>query len=60
MSEHDPLINPSSDDDSSQDRAIDRSLRPLTLDEFIGQPKVREQLGIFIACLLYTSDAADE
>ena len=49
MSEHDPLINPSADDDSSHDRVIDRGLRPLTLDEFIGQPKVREQLGIFIA-----------
>ena len=59
MSEHDPLINPSSDDDSSQDRAIDRSLRPLTLDEFIGQPKVREQLGIFIAAAKGRAEALD-
>ena len=40
MSEYDPLINPTGDDDSSQDRVIDRALRPLTLDEFIGQPKL--------------------
>ena len=59
MSEHDPLINPSTDDDSSQDRAIDRSLRPLTLDEFIGQPKVREQLGIFIAAAKGRAEALD-
>ena len=59
MSEHDPLINPSADDDSSQDRVIDRSLRPLTLDEFIGQPKVREQLGIFIAAAKGRAEALD-
>ena len=59
MSEHDPLINPSADDDSTQDRVIDRSLRPLTLDEFIGQPKVREQLGIFIAAAKGRAEALD-
>ena len=59
MSEHDPMINPSADDDSSQDRVIDRSLRPLTLDEFIGQPKVREQLGIFIAAAKGRAEALD-
>ena len=59
MSEHDPLINPSADDDSSHDRVIDRSLRPLTLDEFIGQPKVREQLGIFIAAAKGRAEALD-
>ena len=59
MSEHDPLINPTGDDDSSQDRVIDRTLRPLTLDEFIGQPKVREQLGIFIAAAKGRAEALD-
>jgi len=59
MSEHDPLINPTGDDDSSQDRVIDRALRPLTLDEFIGQPKVREQLGIFIAAAKGRAEALD-
>ncbi|SVC07711.1 uncharacterized protein METZ01_LOCUS260565, partial [marine metagenome] len=47
------------DDDSSQDRVIDRALRPLTLDEFIGQPKVREQLGIFIAAAKGRAEALD-
>ena len=59
MSEHDPLISPNTDDDSSQDRTIDRSLRPLTLNEFIGQPKVREQLGIFIAAAKGRAEALD-
>ena len=59
MSEHDPLINPSPDDDSSHGRVIDRSLRPLTLDEFIGQPKVREQLAIFIAAAKGRAEALD-
>ena len=59
MSEHDPLINPSADDDSSHGRVIDRSLRPLTLDEFIGQPKVREQLAIFIAAAKGRAEALD-
>ena len=59
MSEHDPQISPSTDDDSSQDRAIARSLRPLTLNEFIGQPKVREQLGIFIAAAKGRAEALD-
>ena len=59
MSEHDPLINPTGDEDSSQDGAIDRTLRPLTLDEFIGQPKVREQLGIFIAAAKGRAEALD-
>ena len=59
MSEHDPLINPSADDDSTQDRTIDRSLRPLPRDEFIGQPKVREQLGIFIAAAKGRAEALD-
>ena len=35
--------------DSQEERKIDRSLRPVTLSEFIGQPRTREQLEIFIA-----------
>jgi Holliday junction DNA helicase RuvB len=31
------------------DEELDRSLRPRTLDEFIGQRAVKEQLGIFLA-----------
>jgi Holliday junction DNA helicase RuvB len=30
------------------DEELDRSLRPRRLDDFVGQPAVREQLGVFI------------
>ena len=59
MSEHDPLIDPSEDGDSSQERAIDRSLRPVSLSDFIGQKKVREQLAIFIEAAKGRGEALD-
>ena len=34
--------------DSQEERRIDRSLRPVTLPEFIGQARTCEQLEIFI------------
>ena len=34
--------------DSQEERRIDRSLRPVSLSEFIGQPRTCEQLEIFI------------
>ena len=43
-----------------QEDAQEGSLRPKTLKEYIGQEKAKENLAIFIDCLLYTSDAADE
>ena len=33
---------------SPQEEAQERALRPRRLDEYIGQEKIREQLGIFI------------
>ena len=33
----------------SDEHDIERSLRPKSLDEFIGQPKVREQLSLVLA-----------
>ena len=33
---------------SVQEEALERSLRPRTLADYVGQAKVREQLGIFI------------
>lgn len=34
---------------SEEDRSTDRQLRPTTLDEFVGQPKLKEQMNICIA-----------
>src|SRR5690606_3821211 len=33
---------------SSQEEAIERALRPVQLDDYVGQEKIREQLKIFI------------
>ena len=41
---------------TEEDIKIEGSLRPQTLDDYIGQSKVKENLKVYIeACLLYTS-----
>lgn len=44
----DRVIMSTDENDTQEERRIDRSLRPLKLSEFIGQPRAREQLEIFI------------
>jgi Holliday junction DNA helicase RuvB len=44
---------------STQEEALERALRPRRLDEYIGQQKIREQLGIFIEAARRRSDALD-
>ena len=41
----DRVISP---EDSVEDLVVDASLRPKTMDEYIGQPAMREKLGIFL------------
>jgi len=51
------IINPEArlgDDD-----VIDRSLRPEYLDDFVGQPKLKEQLSIFIQAARSRSESLD-
>ena len=43
----------------AQEEALERALRPRRLDEYIGQQKIREQLGIFIEAARRRSDALD-
>jgi len=43
----------------TQEEALERALRPRRLDEYIGQQKIREQLGIFIEAARRRSDALD-
>ncbi len=59
MSDFNPLLTPGDDHDSPPEQKIDRSLRPATLDEFIGQPKTREQLEIFIAAARNREEVLD-
>ena len=43
----------------NEDRAFDRAIRPKTLDEYIGQPGVKQQMGIFIEAARRRSEALD-
>jgi len=55
-----PMRSPVSDAVSQRgDDELDRSLRPRTLDEFVGQRRVREQLGVFIDAARHREEALD-
>lgn len=56
MIENDRLIAADSVDG---DEAIDRAMRPEKLVDYIGQPKVREQMDIFIKAALGRKEALD-
>ena len=43
----------------AQEEVIERALRPRGLDEYVGQEKIREQLGIFIAATKKRNEALD-
>ncbi|MFP5406023.1 MAG: Holliday junction branch migration DNA helicase RuvB [Gammaproteobacteria bacterium] len=47
MIEHDRLIAPRAT--TPAEEAVDRALRPKRLADYIGQPRIREQLEIFVA-----------
>ncbi|MDO4896176.1 MAG: Holliday junction branch migration DNA helicase RuvB [Moraxella sp.] len=49
------LIDPTPKKDDAQDRAI----RPTSLDDYIGQPKVREQMEVFIGAAKKRGQALD-
>jgi holliday junction DNA helicase RuvB len=55
--EHDRLIAPTPS--SPVEEQIERALRPKTLAEYVGQPKAREQLEIFIAAARNRQEALD-
>ncbi len=56
MNEEARVISP---DDTVEDRAADISLRPRTMDEFIGQPAMREKLCIFLEAAKRRNEALD-
>ncbi|HEX6137942.1 MAG TPA: Holliday junction branch migration DNA helicase RuvB [Casimicrobiaceae bacterium] len=43
----------------AQEEALERALRPRRLDEYIGQEKIREQLGIFVEAAKRRAEALD-
>jgi Holliday junction DNA helicase RuvB len=44
---------------SPNEEAVERALRPMTLAEYVGQPKIREQLGIFVTAARNRGEALD-
>jgi Holliday junction DNA helicase RuvB len=54
--EHDRLTSAES---GSEDRAFDRAIRPKTLEEYVGQPAVKQQMNIFIEAARRRSEALD-
>ncbi len=54
--EHDRLI---SADQGGEDRAFDRAIRPKTLEDYVGQQDVRDQMGIFIEAARRREEALD-
>ncbi len=52
----DRLVTP---EDTAEDRVVDTSLRPKTLDEYVGQPVMRARLEIFLEAARRRGDALD-
>ena len=59
MIEPDRLISAHPVDGEKHEEAIDRAIRPKTLEEYIGQPAVCEQMDIFIAAAKQRNEALD-
>jgi Holliday junction DNA helicase RuvB len=57
MIEHDRLIAPAPA--SPAEEAVERALRPKALADYVGQPRIREQLEIFIAAARNRREALD-
>lgn len=56
MIEADRLVSPGT---ISEEEVIDRAIRPKLLEEYVGQPVVREQMEIFIEAAKMRGDALD-
>ena len=59
MTDTNPLLSSDKESDSSTEQSFERSLRPARLDEFIGQPSIREQMEIFIEAARQRGEALD-
>ncbi|MEM9023187.1 MAG: Holliday junction branch migration DNA helicase RuvB, partial [Bacteroidota bacterium] len=54
MNEH---LDPASDHLSSQDKDIEKVLRPIAFEDFTGQEKVVENLRVFVQAALQRGEA---
>jgi Holliday junction DNA helicase RuvB len=57
MIEHDRLVAPAPS--SPAEEAVERALRPKALADYVGQPRIREQLDIFVAAARNRGEALD-
>jgi Holliday junction DNA helicase RuvB len=57
--EHTPIISSTLEHDSLNEQIVDRSLRPVNLEEFTGQLKLRQQFEIFIQAARQRQEALD-
>ena len=57
--DHTPIISPTLEHDNLSEQSIDRSLRPIRLNEFTGQSRLKQQLEIFIQAARQRQDALD-
>jgi Holliday junction DNA helicase RuvB len=57
MSEQDRIVSPAAG--GKREEAFDRAIRPTSLADYAGQPKVREQMEIFIHAAKSRRDALD-
>jgi len=57
--EHTPIISPTLEHDNLSAQGFDRSLRPISLGEFTGQAKLKQQFEIFIQAARQRQDALD-
>jgi holliday junction DNA helicase RuvB len=55
--EHDRLVSPAPA--TPNEEVVERALRPRTLAEYVGQPRVREQLEIFVSAARNRGEALD-
>jgi Holliday junction DNA helicase RuvB len=53
---HNPIITPHA---QRHEEVVDRAIRPTSLADYIGQPKVREQMEIFIHAAKTRGEALD-
>ena len=58
MIETDRLVAPETKEETGE-RVFDRALRPVTLEEFVGQPSIHQQLEIFITAARNRAEALD-
>ncbi len=54
-----PNLNPSDEDFTPEEKQVEKALRPKELDDFSGQPKIVENLKVFIQAAKMRSEALD-